>query len=163
MRVIVHDSNVLIDLLHADLLKLWAECGIEINVSILVFSEIQTDAAKLASIKELVIHQLEPDDLVESLGFYERHPDLSLPDCSCIPLAMKHGVPLLTGDKLLRRIASSLGIEVRGMLWVLDQLLESELIDRSQAVSILELLINKGSRYPMDEVQKRLKAWSSAR
>jgi hypothetical protein len=66
---------------------------------------------------------------------------------------------VLTGDKRLRNEVKSKHIEVHGVLWVFDELLRQEIIDSSQAIFKLEILMKTNLRLPKNECQLRLTKW----
>ena len=65
-----------------------------------------------------------PGQLVHPASFhFNEHSQLALNDCFALTLAEEIGdCILLTGDGPLRRIAENNDIEVRGVLWVTDEL-----------------------------------------
>ncbi|MEG1740967.1 MAG: hypothetical protein RR250_06550 [Akkermansia sp.] len=55
---------------------------------------------------------------------------VSLQDVSVAHLAKKHGGILLSGDKRLRTKSAESGIEIKGILWILDMIVERKLLIR---------------------------------
>ena len=80
-------------------------------------------------------------------------------DVSCYFLAQQTGNPLLTGDGKLRRQAKQDGIEVHGVLWLLDRLIEHLVIDTQTAARGLQAMLDQGARLPKAECEERLQAW----
>jgi hypothetical protein len=66
---------------------------------------------------------------------------------------------LLTGDKNLRRAAEKENVDVHGLLWLMDRMVEYHILPPSKAVKSLRLIIDKGSRLPCNEVNRRTKRW----
>ena len=66
----------------------------------------------------------------------------------------------LPGDNILRKYAESNQIEVHGILWVLDELINEEQISEKIAYLKLTQLMETNSRLPKNECEKRLKKWS---
>ena len=68
--------------------------------------------------------------------------------------------PLLTGDKKLRLEAEDQGIEVHGTIWVIESLVENEMISKAKGIQLLESLKLVNSSLPFDEIDmliRRLK------
>lgn len=79
---------------------------------------------------------------------------------SVLLLAEQLNATLLTGDGRLRSKSEKSGLEVRGTLWVLDELVRQSIITRTIAFKKLEIIIAKGARLPESEIQKRKHKWS---
>lgn len=94
-------------------------------------------------------------DLRHTLG------NSSLADVSCYFLAKKRGWTLLTGDGALRRSGHRSQLEVRGVLWLLDQFHEAALVSPDVLVKALNAMLANGARLPKEESLQRLQAWSA--
>lgn len=72
---------------------------------------------------DLEVRQLAGPLVMRAAQYFNRHRRLKLNDCFALTLAedLDDSI-LLTGDGLLRRIAEERGIEVRGVLWAVDEL-----------------------------------------
>jgi predicted nucleic acid-binding protein len=81
----------------------------------------------------------------------------SVSPCCCFSSQRK--ALLLTGDKRLRTIAESKGLTVCGIFWVLDQLVETNVLSKSAACSLLQILISKNKRLPANEYDQRINQW----
>jgi predicted nucleic acid-binding protein len=160
MKVVIHDACALIDLLKAGLVEAWTGAGIEIHTTELALLEVMDDASALYESGALKVVGLSSDELFSLVEFKQSYKALSLEDCSVLRLASNLQVPLLTGDRDLRTIAERVGVKVHGMLWVLDQLVEGRSITTIQAIKALHTLRQNGSRFPKDEVEMRINAWS---
>lgn len=165
MKVAVKDANVLIDLVEGDLLGLWFRLGIETHVPDLVLEEIKNPEQR-----RIVLAMVEAGNLkvgtfdstqVIRIDSYKRAYRVSLADAAAILLAEELQATLLSGDKLVRKGGQSLGIEVRGLLWVFDELVHRELLDAADAALRLNRVVEAGARLPAEEVQARLRNWRS--
>lgn len=74
-------------------------------------------------------------------------------------LAREDGSRLLTGDGHLRQAAESEGVEVSGLLWLMDRLVDERVIPPGRAASALQEIVDHGARLPEDECEKRLLKW----
>ncbi len=84
---------------------------------------------------------------------------VSLQDVSVAYLAKKHHGILLSGDKRLRTRAAASGIEIKGILWVMDTLIEEHIITPQQSLTALNNILAAGGRMPAHEVSERRKKW----
>lgn len=87
--------------------------------------------------------------------------NLSIPDCSVCYFARKHNVPMLTGDRRLRRYAEEQSIEVHGILFIFDELVRHDIISTSMAADRLEELFAINARLPKTEIRNRINRWKS--
>lgn len=74
--------------------------------------------------------------------------NLSIPDCSVCYYARKNNVPMLTGDRRLRRYAEQQSIEVHGILFLFDEMVANSVISPIDAATKLEELMALNSRLP---------------
>ena len=127
MRIIVNDTSCLVDLRKAGLLHATLLLPYSFQIALpLVHNEL-TDftRAEIEDLKTrgLQIIDLPGDGVARALTFRSAYPALSFNDCVSMALAESQaGSILLTGDQSLRNRASTIGIEVHGVLWVSDQL-----------------------------------------
>jgi hypothetical protein len=114
---------------------------------------------------ELVMRGLR----VEELTSYEvtvaqdirrAHPRLSLPDAFAFSLASVRGWTLLTGDRDLRALAQAQQVTFYGVLWVLDQLFDGELVEAKILAARLEAILgHPRCRLPRAEAHARLERY----
>lgn len=91
----------------------------------------------------------------------EEHPGLSSTDCSVIELAIRKKGSILSSDKSLRNEAKRRKIIVRGVLWVIETLLQKGIISLSIAIEKLELLPKINQRAPLNEISLLIKKLDS--
>ncbi len=70
----------------------------------------------------MITYDLTPEEVAQALLLKVCHPGLSANDCCCLVTARAYSGILLTGDALLRRVAIADGLQVHGVLWVVDEL-----------------------------------------
>lgn len=70
--------------------------------------------------------------------FAQNIKGISVHDCFALFHAESQGIPLLTGDGNLRKIARSRGIDVRGTIWIVEQFLVDEILTQRQAISAVQ-------------------------
>ena len=69
---------------------------------------------------------------------------------------------LITGDRDLRHAAEADGVQVNGLLWLMDELVTSRLVTTRAAAHGLQEILERGACLPADECERRLKGWRRA-
>ncbi|MGG4760607.1 DUF3368 domain-containing protein [Klebsiella pneumoniae] len=100
--------------------------------------------------------ELSSETLTYALGLAENASGPSRNDCFALCLAKQEQCPLLTGDKALRELAQSEGIEVKGTLWIVEEMLHHGLITPSMAREAYNRMRDAGRRLPWDIAFRRL-------
>lgn len=166
---IVSDTNIFIDLFNVSLLDAFFKLPWEIHTPDFVLSEL-TDGDQKVAVSEfsetgvLKVDTQTPEELMELMQLIHSQngvSNLSFTDCAVWMLAEKLQCPLLTGDNKLRKKVSSNGIEVHGVLYVFDCLVELGIIPAETAALRLKRLSNKNLRLPEEAIIQRLAKWSS--
>lgn len=160
MTIYVTDANIFIDLIYAELLSDVSLLGLQLATTTFILDELEpAQQLALAQLIEegcLVVHEvvsLEVDGLNMPKG-------LSMPDRSVLCLAFQQEGHLLSGDGLVRKTATSMGVTVYGLLWLFDQLVESTIISPEVALTKLTFLIDeKASRQPIPAYHQRVERW----
>lgn len=143
-RVIVNDASCLIDLRKGRLLHVLCTLPYEFVVPLPVrASEILDFTPQEWALLDgsgMATYDLPPTQVGLALEIKKRHGRLSANDCFCLVTAQVHSdAILLTGDRLLRRVAEDNGIDAHGVLWVVDQLLRESLCDPALLETALTL------------------------
>lgn len=102
---------------------------------------------------------LTTEQLLEAALLSAEHRRLSLGDCTALIAARDAQTMLLTGDAGLRTLAQEHGVVVHGVLWVLDELEATGLLDDSTLAASLRRMLARGARLPSDECDLRLQRW----
>lgn len=84
---------------------------------------------------------------------------LSIYDISAFLIAQDQNLILLTGDEGLRKFAETFNIEVHGILWILDELIRNEIIEKRDAAFALRKMLDFGCRLPQKECDNRFSCW----
>jgi len=139
MRVVVQDASVLIDLGAAELLDSWFSLEIETLTTSLVWREVTRRAHRVklrqfgrADMIQVIAMNMETLSEVVRLKL-DLPRSLTLNDASVLHLAMARAALLLTGDQALRTCAEARGVEVHGLLWLLDYMVEKNAISAPTA------------------------------
>lgn len=106
----------------------------------------------------VILESIDESDL-PALNAQAKEWKVSLQDVSVAHLAKRHGGILLSGDKRLRTKSAEAGIEVKGILWVLDMIVERKLLIPQRALNALEAILEAGGRIPSEECGERRQRW----
>lgn len=164
MQIVVNDTNLFIDLIHAELIDSFFQLPFEVHTTDFVVGEIE-DPEQEAIICELIetdkLHVAEMNSIeVVEIGLLQLADNrLSIPDCSVWYYSKRNNYILMTGDNLLRKAASNDHITVRGILYVFDELVRAGLISAADAGAKLQFLLDTGSRLPKEDCISRLAEW----
>jgi predicted nucleic acid-binding protein len=107
----------------------------------------------------LVTFDLPPERVADALRLRRLHPKLSANDCFCLVSTQCHGGGmLLTGDHLLREVATQAGVRVHGVLWVVDELHRRGACSESRLIAVLECWRDDRAVFlPRQEIDRRLR------
>ena len=165
MRIIINDSSCLIDLRKGGILATTLLLPFTFVVALpLVDSELldfgPDDWVDLEG-RGLQILDLSGDQVEAAFEIRGRYPGLSANDCFSLVLAREgEDRILLTGDQQLRHRAGQAGVEVHGVLWVMDQLAEQGVMATRELAEALERLSGDPLVFlPAAEVTSRLQLW----
>lgn len=165
VSVVITDANILIDLISIDLSGVLFESDVFVfKTSFFVFDELYEEQKEvlltLVNAEKLEICVPDETDLFEIYSLRQQTNNvLSMADCSVWYFAFKYEGVLLTGDKQLRVQSSQAGIEVRGILFLFDQMLIYDLLTYAEAIEKLQKLYEINKRLPKNEIDKRIKSW----
>jgi rRNA-processing protein FCF1 len=167
MKVVVEDANVLLDLLNVGILGLWLGGNYEHLTTHLVRDEIDNEEQQkqiqlLIDAGKLILRSIESQTWPEIKVFSDQHR-VSIPDACVWKVAKEEKAVLLTGDSKLRKAALATGVEVHGVLWILDELIKSNQIILSKACEALDVMEAKNAFLPRDECDKRRELWRCRR
>lgn len=167
MRLAITDACIFIDLINMELLDVFFQLPFEMHTSEDILVELydhQVHALRtFSSNNQLHIYAFSPEERsqIEKSNSSRR---LSPQDKGVIFLANKLQAILLSSDALVRKTATADKIEVHGAFWILDKLLEHQLLDKLNAFQALEKLFQSNftiSSNPklLHEYKQRQEKW----
>ena len=164
MKIAVHDANIIFDIIDGGFADLWFALGIETHTTELILAEIQEKHQRevidtYVRAEKLIVDSF--DNLSDIVELHDTTTGLSIQDCSILYLSERIGAMLLTGDNRLRKVADNRNIEVHGTLWMLDRLIEANLLNPIPAIEKLLKLLEINPRLPQAECQKRINKWQN--
>lgn len=157
MQLLISDANILIDLEEGELIEQLFRLSYEFRVPDLLFSdELEASHAHLLD-KGLKLGELTPASIEYGMQLMQKYRRPSRNDCLALALAVQEKCPLLTGDNDLRRAAQAENrIEVRGTVWLIERMIEQQIISIDQAISAYGKMKQAGRRLPWKEAESRL-------
>ncbi|MEW8012191.1 MAG: hypothetical protein AB2818_14220 [Candidatus Thiodiazotropha sp.] len=107
----------------------------------------------------LEIRELPGASVTRAQRYFNEHNPLKLNDCFALALAEDiEGSILLTGDGPLRDISRGNGVEVRGVLWITDELEKHDIVPLPQLHDALQLFHDDDLVFlPKNEIMRRLR------
>ena len=163
-NIAVKDACVLFDLIDLKLLNDYFQLGYKTFITSYVYSEITEVYQKAIVRSSIEKGNLIIDDELDDLKVFELRgalKGLSLTDCSVIEVAMRRKAFLLSSDKGLRNEALRQNIKIGGVIWVIDQLILSGIIDSNTAILKLEEYAVVNERAPIREIRKMVQKLSN--
>lgn len=157
--VLVSDTNIWIDFERAGKLQLLFRLPYQFSTTDFVAAELGNEVCTNLIALGLSVISLDSAGILElqQLKLELRNP--SLADLSCYYVAKRDGSTLLSGDRKLREAAQAANIEVFGVLWLLDRLIEYQILPAPNAADALEAILKANGRLPANECAVRLKRW----
>ena len=147
------------------MLEVMCKLPYEIHTVDFVVAEIVDETQRIAfdhlvSTGKIRINSFSAEEVMEIVA---EHSDvsgnLSIPDCSVCYYARKHNVPMLTGDRRLRKYAEAQSIEVHGILFLFDEMVRFGVVSPAIAAAKLEKLMQLNARLPKSEISQRICLW----
>ena len=144
MTVLVSDSSVLIEFSKREILDMMFELDFQFAVPDLLFHEELIDLGRYSR-QDLIdfglrVEALDPDGVELAISYQRRRTALSMVDSFALALAYRRGWELLTEDRLMRSFASAEGITHHGVLWVIDQMHDAEILPEAQLITVFEAM-----------------------
>ena len=160
--LLISDANIFIDLDKTDLLRYFDRLGFAIATSDFVYNELNTEQKSILDELDIEIYKMDGDEL---LSFYTEFSDLNLKklssqDYSIFYYAKKCAGEVLSNDLRLRKFAHRKSIPIKGLFYILDEMVSQNCVTASVMVEKLIMLKEINKRLPIDEVDKRIEALS---
>ena len=148
MRLLTCDTNILIDLEEGWLLEQFFQLPYEFRVPDILFSEeLEAQHSHLSTLG-LQLGELTSQSMLAAVELIQRYGELSRNDCFTLALARQEQCSLLTGDQDLRKAAEMEQVKTNGTIWVVNQLVTHQIIDKPQAKAAYDRMKANGRRLP---------------
>ncbi len=154
--IVIKDACILFDLIDLDLLEKFYLLDVTPVTTGFVVSEVldDTQAALLnqgINLGKLTVYN--DGDLATIAALSEEHAGLSFADCSVLELSFRVPGLILSADKSLRNEAKRRGLIVKGLLWVINQLFENQIMSKEECLEKLEQYPLINPRTPKKDIQ----------
>lgn len=164
MLLVINDANILIDLAHLEMLAEFSKLNFKLFTTDFILEELNQAQRvlvdKLVFSKELVV--IETNEIEDYYGItvlLNQTKGLSFEDCSVWYYSKKKKGTLLTGDAKLRKHAEKDNVQVRGILFVFDEIVKQNLLQPAEAALKICQLKQINPRLPINELDKRIRNW----
>jgi predicted nucleic acid-binding protein len=161
--IAIQDANILIDLVKTGLFGHCLVLNYQFTTTDLILDELYEQQVTVIQPHidsgKFIVTKVSADELIEIQIAAKEDTKLSDQDWSALYYAQQQNALLLTGDSRLRILAEAKGITVCGIFWVLDRLVDTTSLSKSQACNFLKDLLLKNKRLPMDEYEQRIENW----
>ncbi len=165
--LVIYDANILIDICKLALVDEVFRLPYEFRTVDVVWDELrevhQADYLPYIKSGQFVVSEIEEEEMMEVFSIRSKRLQLSIPDCSALVYAKNRKGILLTSDKNLRRTARQNAVEVRGHLWMFDELFAGHIMSGSLLIDKLAELrqkVNPRLGLPEEECERRMREWS---
>ena len=159
MLLLISDANILIDVEAGRLMERLFQLPMQFAIpDVLYWEEIEPESPGLESLGLRIL---------EVTGEYVRYAS-ELPrkygnapssnDYLALALAKQEGCPLLTGDQDLKAAAQAEDVTVMGTVWLLQKMVENQLLTVDEAIAALALMKDCKRRLPWTEAERILNA-----
>lgn len=169
-KIVVSDTNIFIDLISVNLLDGFFNLPWEIHTTDMIMKELKDSNQKAVvdafrQLGSLKVKEFDGNEMQELMRMRKRaleSSNASIQDCSVWKLAKNLDCSLLTGDNRLRKVVQKDNVEVHGILYLFDKMLEHQVINHETAITKLQSLFSINTRLPKDEIDKRIGVWGQS-
>jgi hypothetical protein len=161
MRIVITDVSVFFDLHSLQVIPEFFDLGWEIHTTNFVYDEIKREE-QIAEFEVFVERQklniirISAEEEIEIRKMQLQKPNKSFPDKTVLWKAKMEEYTLLTCDKVLRTEATFHKIEVHGSAWVIEQLVNNEIIDCIRGIDLLNKLMKINNRLPVEQIKQMI-------
>jgi predicted nucleic acid-binding protein len=165
--VVVNDASCLIDLKKGELLHVLLRLPYRFIVPLPIREEELLDftAQEWRMLEDggLATYDLPGEEVARVFALKREHSRLSANDCfALVTTTCQENSILLTGDNLLRKVATARAVRVHGVLWIIDELHAAGVCEVELLISALQVWRADDAVFlPVAEVDKRLRRLSA--
>jgi hypothetical protein len=151
MQLFVSDANIFIDLEVCGILSKMFELPYVFAVpDILYIEELEECHGDLPGYG-LQIKKLDSRSIEYAISLRTQYSGPSDNDFFAFVLAKQETCPLITGDAQLRRVAVAEGVELRGTIWIVEQMIIEGFLTCDEAQEAFDIMKSKERRLPWDK------------
>lgn len=161
MRLLISDTNILIDLEEGLLVEQLFKLPCEFCMPDILFEEELEKHHRHLIEEGLELGVLQSETMRYAMELIPRYTKASRNDCFALALATQENCPLLTGDRDSRNAAESESVMVKGTIWLVEVMVRHKLIDIAQARGAYTRMKDAGRRLPWGIAEEVLKELES--
>ena len=156
MLLFISDANILIDIEIGGLIAPMFSLDYQFAVpDILFYEELEEQHGYLLDMG-LAVRELDENSVARVIALAAQYPRPGRNDLFALVLAANEKCPLLTGDKDLKAAAETENIDVRGTLWLVNEMVRTEKITVHVARGAYQRMRAQGRRLPWDIAEQLL-------
>jgi hypothetical protein len=155
-NILINDACTLIDLVELNLHEYFFGLNYVFYSTASVLAEIK-DKRQQALINDyvesgkLIINR--DGEFTNILEIFDKYTGISFQDASIIEFSIRMQGAVVTSDRRIREITKSMGLIARGMLWIIETLVEDKIIDVPAAIKHLRSYAEINSWAPKKEIE----------
>lgn len=158
MQLLISDANILIDMEEGQLLQQMFRLPFQFQTpNLLFFDELVEQHPHLLEYG-LGLGVLSGASMNRVSQLAIKYKKTGRYDCMALALAQQEECPLLTGDNHLKDAATAEQVEVKGTLWLVEQMVVHGIITIQIAHDSYRLMESSGRRLPWKLARQRLDA-----
>ncbi|NDP22472.1 MAG: PIN domain-containing protein [Paludibacter sp.] len=164
MKLLINDANILIDIVKLGLVEAFLSLDFDLHTTDFVFAELDDQQQKDISSERLkIITTVNQQDFTSIMSLLNAHKGLSFEDCSVWHYTQKLEGTLITGDGALRKKALQSGLNVKGIIYIIEEIKNNGLLPLQTCIEKLTELKVINNRLPLQEIDKRIEIWMMER
>lgn len=153
------DASVAIDLLRGDIVLEFDTLPLNVGIPDVILAEVVEEEELTGLTFEIV--EFTGEQVLEAARLKGNTNNISTPDLFAFIAARERADILLTGDAELRQLAETEGIQVHGVLWVLDELVHERILVPLRAARALRDILDGNSFLPKVDCELRFRRWGA--
>lgn len=157
MLLLISDANILIDMEAGGLLDKLFLLPMHFGIpDVLYWEEIEPGTPGLAA-RGLLLMEISSAFVQYAAALPGKHgTHASSNDYLALALAKQEACALLTGDRALKMAAEAEDVQVMGTVWLLQAMLEHQVLQLDEALAALALMKERNRRLPWVQAQQIL-------
>lgn len=162
MKLIITDTNVFFDIISIGALPEFFSMDYDISTTDFVVKEVLESDQKVQiesfiRAQKLNVFKFSADEIEEIRNFPTIRFFKGITDKTVLWKSHQLKCLLLTGDKKLRKEAEDLKIEVHGSIWVINELVEKNIVTKAKGAEFSEKLKLTNASLPHNEIDRLIK------
>ena len=158
MKLLISDANIIIDIIAGELVESMFALDYEFATpDILYVEELDGQHPEIVQ-AGLRLIELQSVSVSYATKLYQNGPvpGVSINDCMALALSKQEECDLLTGDAMLKQMATMEGVTVHGTLWLVGEMLDKGCLSINDAENAYKKMLDDGSRLPLKEIKNQL-------